>query len=80
MQVAKIWSASLPVPQASSGLVAGRPGSSTAASRSRVASEMPAETTRLKRRPRRLWSRAENTDPEWLTTATGPGTRCGGSG
>jgi hypothetical protein len=38
------------------------------------------DTTRLNRRPRSLWSRAENTDPEWLTTATGPASSPGGSG
>ena len=45
-----------------------------------MTSSLPAETTRLNRSPRRLWSRAENTDPEWLTTATGPGSSSGGSG
>jgi hypothetical protein len=41
---------------------------------------MPADTTRLNRSPRSLWSSAENTEPEWVTTATGPHGSSAGSG
>ncbi len=43
-----------------------------------VTSSWPEETARLKPNPRRARSSAENTDPEWVISATGPaGTRSG---
>ena len=42
-----------------------------------VTSSCPEETARLKPKPRRARSRAENTEPEWVIKAADPGSRSG---
>ncbi len=59
-------------------LVSGRVSAYSAYSAAGVTSSWPEDTATVKPSRRRVRSSAENTDPEWVTSATGP--RGSGSG